>query len=162
MWTGMPGQGHGLQLEETAPRRLRSLGNAKDVFVMVKLSMSDRELAQPPLLCYTESLLPLTETFFNMVNQTTDVLTACLEETRAEELVELASVMERDFPHLTRGARYLKQLANDGRQRAPYSTLGFIAAGPSAALGVGHVQLGRPAPPPKPYKLQVVFHHRQR
>lgn len=79
-----------------------------------------------------------------------------------EELVELASVMERDFPHLTRGARYLKQLANDGRQRAPYSTLGFIAAGPSAALGVGHVQLGRPAPPPKPYKLQVVFHHRQR
>ena len=106
----MPGQGHGLQLDDNLPRRLRSDGNAKDIFVMVKQSMSDAELCQAPLCVYPHSLLASTEAFFNGVNVGNTVLTQRLEDSRMEELNELASAMEADFPHLIRGVRYLRQL----------------------------------------------------
>eukprot|EP00435_Cladocopium_sp_Y103_P064647 s2356_g26.t1 len=33
---GLPGQGYNLQLEDILPRRLRSEGNARDIYCMVK------------------------------------------------------------------------------------------------------------------------------
>ena len=158
--TGMPGQGCNLQLDENLPRRLRSCGNSKDVFGLVKLSMSDQELSQPPLLVHPESMLQVTENFWNRVNQGDTVLTQSLDDSRAEELNRLAERLAIDFPHMARGARYLKLLTQSDRHREPIPRLQFIDSGPRAAVGLGNVQLGRPAPPPKPYKLQVVFHHR--
>ena len=143
----MPGQGHGIQVEENVPRRLRSAGDARDVFAMVKLTMSDDTLCQPPLLVYS-------------LNGRGEVLTQQVEETRAEELNELASALEKDFPHLYRGANYLRLLTNPDRPREECCRLNFIAAGPRASLGYQNVVLGRPPAPPKPHKLQVVFHHR--
>ena len=160
LWAGLPGQGNGLQLEETIPRRLRSEGKSRDIFAMVKLSMSDGILSQPPLCVYPESLLQSTEIFFNGLNSTTSILTQSLDESRAADLSELASVIEADYPHMVRSVRYLRQITNSDRPRAPYTPLQFIAAGPQANAGVGNVQLGRPAPVPKPHKLRVVFHHR--
>lgn len=160
LWAGLPGQGNGLQLEETIPRRLRSDGNGRDIFAMVKLSMSDGILSQPPLCVYPQSLLQSTESFFNCLNSTTSILTQSLDETRAADLNELASVIEVDYPHMGRSVRYLRQITNGDRPRAPYKQLGFISAGPQANAGVGNVQLGRPSPAPKPHKLRVVFHHR--
>ena len=158
----MPGQGHGIQFEENVPRRLRSAGDAKDIFAMVKLAMSDDILCQPPLLVYPHSMLESTERFFNRLTGRVEVLTQQLEETRAEELNELASALERDFPHLYRGANYLRLLTNPDRPRENCCRLNFIAAGPRASLGYQNVCLGRPPVPPKPHKLQVVFHHQAR
>lgn len=157
----MPGQGHGLQLDDAVPRRLRSEGQAKDIFALVKLSMSDGELCQPPLLVLPHSLLSDTEAFVNKLSVEGPVQSPSLDECRAAELIELANTMEVDFPHLSRGARYLRALANPDTPRAPCSPLHFVAAGPRALFEAGGVQLGRPAPPPKPYRLQVVFHHRR-
>ena len=109
---------------------------------------------------YPQSLLQSTESFFNCLNSTTSILTQSLDETRAADLNELASVIEVDYPHMGRSVRYLRQITNGDRPRAPYKQLGFISAGPQANAGVGNVQLGRPAPAPKPHKLRVVFHHR--
>ena len=159
---GMPGQGHGLQLDQHVPPRLRSCGNSRDIFAMVKANMSDDKLSQPPLLVYANSFLSSTERFFNTVNDSNMVLLQSLDDTRAEELIELATAIETDYPHMIRGARYLRLLTDPNRQRQPYSRLRFIEAGPRAALGVGNVQLGQLPPPPKPYKLQVVFHHHER
>ena len=47
---GMPGNGYGLDLEERIPKRLRSEGDSRDIFCMVKALMSDDHLCQPPLL----------------------------------------------------------------------------------------------------------------
>ena len=156
----MPGQGHQLQLEDNLPRRLRSCGNGRDIFAMVKLSMSDRELCQLPLLVHPESMVNMTQNFWNNVNRGDFVLTQSLDPSRAEELNQLANRLELNFPHMARGARYLKTLTQADRRREPLPRLQFVDAGPSAAGGIGHIQLGRPPPPPKPYKLQVVFHHR--
>ena len=160
--TGMPGQGHGIQFEENLPRRLRCDGDARDVFAMVKLTMSDDILCQPPLLVYPHAMLNSTERFFNSLNERGAVLTQQLEETRAEELNELASALDTDFPHLYRGANYLRLLTNPDRPRENCCRLNFIAAGSRASLGYQNVCLGRPPLPPKPHKLQVVFHHRPR
>jgi hypothetical protein len=142
---------------------LRSSGNGRDIFAMVKMSMSHDVLSQPPLLVYPHMLLSNTEAFFNKVNQAdAPVLTAKLEDSRCDELRELSSQLEKDFPHLSRGARYLRQLTEPDRHRGPCCNLNFIDAGPRAGLGFGNLQLGRPPPEPKPYKLQVVFHHQVR
>ena len=155
----MPGAGVGLDLDERVPRRLRSEGNAKDVFACVKASMSDETLIQPPILVYPHSFLPATQAFFNQVNSSSLLLTASLDESRCEELCLLASNIEKDFPHLNRGAGYLKSLTDAQRYRAPAPVLKFIEAGPSASNNLNGMQLGNRAPPPKPYKLQVVFRH---
>lgn len=93
----MPGQGHGLQMEDNVPRRLRACGNGKDVFAMVKLTMSDSALSQPPLLVYPQSLLATTERFWNTVNKGDVVLTQSLEQNRVDDLNQLASRMDADF-----------------------------------------------------------------
>ena len=124
--------------------------------------MSDRELSQPPLAVYPHSLLGTTEEFFNKLSQgVVSLVTAKVDDARQLELIELADQIEKDFPHLIRGARYLRKVACPDRQREPCCKLRFVEAGPRAALGLD-VQLGRPAPPPKPYKLEVTFHHRVR
>ena len=130
---------------------------------MVKMTMSDDALSQPPLLVYPHALLGNTEAFINKINQeNVPVLTANLDQTRCDELAELSAQIACDFPHLGRGARYLQQLIQPDRRREPYPKLSFIAAGPRAVSGLGNLQLGRPPPAPKPYKLQVRFHHQVR
>lgn len=162
--TGMPGQGHNLQLEEHVPKRLRSEGHGRDIFALVKLAMSDSELWQPPLLVLPHSFLRSSEEFFNKVNNDdAPMLRATLEDSRSDELKELSTQMAADFPHLARGVRYLQSLTQPERRRTPCSKLQFVQAGPrGGALDVGSLRLQRQAPEPKPYKLQVVFHHRAR
>ena len=60
--------------------------------------------------------------------------------------------------HLNRAVNYYKDLVNPNRFRFPYTKLEFVAAGPSAHLRLGEIQLGARPPPPKPRHLQVVFH----
>lgn len=156
----MPGGGHGLDLDEKVPRRLRSEGNARDVFCMVKGYMSDDHLSQPPLLVYAHSFLPATQAFVNKINSTELVLRPSLEEGRCEELLELAKHIEQDFPHLQHGAAYLRSLTNADRPHVPYPRLRFIESGPVAFNNhLAGLQLGQRPPDPKPYKLRVVFHH---
>lgn len=100
---GMPGSGVGLTLDERVPRRLRSDGNAKDVFCCVKAAMSDESLIQDPILVLPQSLMPATQNFFNAINRTSVTLRADLEESRCDELRTLAKHLEVDFPHLQRG-----------------------------------------------------------
>lgn len=160
----MPGAGHGLELEEKVPRRLRSEGRSRDIFCMVKQSMSDDHLIQPPILVYPEALLPATSNFFNNINNIDAsgfLLSACLDEGRCQELLDLAENIEKDFPHLQRGVAYLRSLTNQDRQHQLCPRLKFIDAGPSASHGLGDLRLGPRPCPPKPHKLQVVFHHRQ-
>eukprot|EP00435_Cladocopium_sp_Y103_P069103 s569_g32.t1 len=156
---GMPGGGVGLDLDERVPRRLRSEGNSRDVFACVKASMSDQTLIQPPILVFPQSFLPATQSFFNQVNCSRLLLSASLDECRSHELSLLSNSIQQDFPHMTRGANYLKTLTDAQRQRAPPPVLKFIQAGPSAPNNLNGMQLGNRAPPPKPYKLQVVFRH---
>ena len=160
----MPGQGHNLQLEENVPKRLRSDGHGRDIFALVKLAMSDSELCQPPLLVLPHSFLRSTEEFFNKVNNDDcPMLRATLEDSRCSELNELAAQLASDYPHLARGVRYLQSLTQPDRPRTPCSKLQFVQVGPRGrALDVGNLRLNRQPPEPKPYKLQVVFHHRVR
>lgn len=155
----MPGGGHGLDLDERVPRRLRCDGNSKDIFCMVKGTMSDDRLVQPPILVYPHSFLPATESFFNRINTTDMHLTPSLDDERRAELINLADNIEKDYPHMGRGVAYLRSLAGQDQCRQQSPALKFIEAGPSA-LGLGDMQLGPRRLPPKPHKLQVVFHHR--
>ena len=159
----MPGAGHGLDLDEHVPRRLRAEGSNKDVFCMVNAKMSDAFLSQRPVLVFPQSFLGVTEAFFNKVNSCTVLSTASLEDSRCEELQEMAECIEKDFPHMSRGVSYLRSLTDPDRRREPCPRLKFIDAGPSLswAHGLGDLRLGPGLPPPKPYPLQVVFHHRQ-
>ena len=158
---GMPGAGYGLDLDENLPRRLRQEqgGNNKDVFCMVKATMADARLSQPPILVYPQCFLPATQGFFNRINNTNLLMTASLDEGRCEELAELAENIEKDFPHMQRGVAYLRSLMDGDRRRQPLPRLQFVEAGPAASLGLGNLQVGQPPPPPKPHRLQVVFHH---
>ena len=156
---GMPGNGVGLDLDDKVPRRLRMEGNAKDVFAMVKGAMSDGHLIQAPILVYPQAFLPATESFFRKINSCTSFLTASLDEARCQELTEMARFIEMDFPHLQRGVAYLRSLVDSDRPRQPSPTLKFIEAGPKASLGFNNLQLGPQAAPPRPHRLQVVFHH---
>lgn len=149
-----------MALDEHVPRRLRSDGNAKDVFCMVKASMSDDHLIQPPLLVYPDCFLQTTQHFINRINSTDELLSPCLEQARRDELSALADHIQQDFSHLQRAVQYLKALAGEDRARQPCQGLKFIEAGPSASSGLGDLRLGPRPLPPKPRKLQVVFHHR--
>ena len=152
----MPGAGHGLDLDDHVPRRLRSEGSNKDVFCMVKAKMSDESLAQRPLLVYPESFLGVTKSFFDEINSCNTLSTAALEEACCAELSELADSIEKDFPHLGRGVSYLRSLTNAHRHRQPCPRLQFIDAGPSSSSGLADLQLGVDSSP-----LQVVFHHQR-
>jgi len=156
---GMPGGGHGLDLDERVPRRLRCDGNSRDIFCMVKGTMSDEKLVRPPILVYPHSFLPVTESFFNRINSTDLHMTAVLDDQRCTELIELANTIEVDFPHLRRGVDYLRSLTKQDRPRQCCPALKFIEAGPSAIHDLGGFELGNRPPPPKPHKLQVVFRH---
>ncbi|CAK9042286.1 Uncharacterized protein SCF082_LOCUS24342 [Durusdinium trenchii] len=112
---GMPGGGYGMALDEHVPRRLRSDGNAKDVFCMVKASMSDDHLIQPPLLVYPDCFLQTTQHFINRINSTDELLSPCLEQARRDELSALADHIQQDFSHLQRAVQYLKALAGEDR-----------------------------------------------
>jgi len=156
---GMPGGGVGIEMDDNVPRRLRSEGRSKDVFAMVKAAMSDQVLSQPPILVYPHSYLPATQSFVNRINSTTLTMNASLDESRSEELSDLANNIEQDFPHLQRGANYLRSLVNSERARQPFPVLNFIEAGPSASSNLHEFRLGNRVLPPKPYKLQVVYRH---
>jgi len=157
----MPGAGYGLDLDDHLPRRLRleQGGNSKDVFCMVKATMADERLSQPPILVYPQCFLPATQGFFNRINDTNLLVTASLDQGRCEELSELAENIQKDFPHMQRGVAYLRSLMDGDRRWQPLPRLQFIEAGPAASLGLGNLQVGQPPPPPKPHRLQVVFHH---
>ena len=149
--------GH-VQTEERLPIRLRQAGRSRDVFALVKSQMSDLHLSQPPLLVLPESLIHETENFFNAANSTSHVIQQSLEPERCEELQRLSDAFQQDYNHLNRAVNYYKDLVNPNRFRFPYTKLEFVAAGPSAHLRLGEIQLGARPPPPKPRHLQVVFH----
>lgn len=157
----MPNGGVGISTDEQVPRRLRSQGNRKDVFAMVKANMADTILSQPPLLVYPESLLGATENFWNRVNTTDDVLQQSLDCSRVDELQQLSDQIGRDFPHMSRTIQYYKTLMNPQRPRKPYVQLQFVQAGPQASARVGDVLLGEKPLPPRAHRLEVVFHHRR-
>ena len=143
----MPGNGHGLDLDEKVPRRLRQHGNNRDVFAMVKQRMADDRLCQPPILVYPESFLGSTENFFRRINVTNQFLTPSLEEARCNELLELAQNISQDFPHLSRGAAYLKSLTDPNRQFEQCKPLRFVQSGPTALnRGLGDLELGQRPP----------------
>ena len=157
----MPHGGINIEKEENIPRRLRSEGNRKDVFALVKTNMADTCLQQPPLLVWPQSLLGRVEQFWNEINVTDEIVQQQLDPSRAEELLELAAQIQIDFPHMSRAVAYYKTLCEPNRFRKPYERLLFIDAGPSAASRVGDVRLGRKPIPPRPHRLEVVFHHGQ-
>ena len=146
-------------MDEKVPRRLRTEGRAKDVFCLVKGSMSDTTLSQPPILVYPDVFRPATESFINKINSCRSVLTASLDDGRKEELTSLGKCILEDFPHLRRGVEYLKTLTNDDRRREQCPILKFIEAGPSCSNNLGNLRADPQRFPPKPHKLQVVFHH---
>ena len=152
----MPGD---VQVDDRVPRRLRGDGQSKDVFACVKMQMSDGHLSQPPLNVWPQSLLPTTANFWGRLNNTTHSVQQALESERSDELEKLQKAMARDFPHLNRAVAYYGQLLDASRPRKPFEPFKFVGAGPSAADRIPNVQLGEPAPPPKPHHLQVVFHH---
>ncbi len=155
----MPGQGHGLQKDERIPRRLRTEGDSKDVFAMVKSYMSASTLIQPPLLVYPVAFQDSTEDYFNQINRTEEVVQQVLEPERSTELEALADAIEKDFPHMNRAARYYRSLIDAGRPRKPFARLHFLEGGPMAHARVPNVQLGERPPEPMNHWLQVVFHH---
>ena len=122
--------------------------------------MADDRLCQPPILVYPESFLGSTENFFRRINVTNQFFTPSLEEARCDELLELAKNISKDFPHLSRGAAYLKSLTDPNRQFEECKPFRFIQSGPTALnRGLGDLELGQRPPPPMPHKLKVVFHH---
>ena len=156
----MPGNGHGLDLDEKVPRRLRRDGCNRDVFCMVKQTMADDRLVQPPLLVYPEAFLGATQAFFNSINSTKMLVTGKVDHDRSQELLELAENISKDFPHMSRGVDYMRALAAGTTYQQSCGTLKFIESGPGVLnCGLGDLQLGPRPPPPKPYKLKVVFHH---
>lgn len=154
----LPGHGVGLVTEERVPKRLRVLGNSKDVFCLVKLSMSDTTLCQDPLLVYPAGLEASTTHFWGRVSRTTNVLQAHLEDDRKDELKALSKAFMRDFPTLGRSVTYYNSLLDDNRPRQALPCLKFVEVGPHAGARVGAVELGERPPPPKPHHLKVMFH----
>lgn len=155
----MPGGGHNLDLDQKVPRRLRSEGNARDIFAMVKSFMSSQHLIQPPLLVYPESFLANSEQYFIQINITGEVVQQELEDERRDELAALSAAMIKDFPHLDRAFRYYQSLIDMSRPRKPYARLAFLDSGPFQRNGLHNVQLPERPPEPKNHWLQVVFHH---
>lgn len=155
----MPHGGVGIETEENVPRRLRSQGDRRDIFGLVKANMADSTLIQPPLLVWPESLLGAVENFWNRVNVTTEIVQQSLDESRVEELLLLAKHIEQDFPHMSRSVQYYRTLCDHSRPRKPYEQLHFVAAGPQASSRVGDARLGERPPPPRAHRLEVVYHH---
>ena len=158
----MPNNGLGITTEENVPRRLRGQGDRRDIFALVKGFMSDTSLVQDPLLIWPQSLLPSTENFWNRVNQTDEVIQQSLDQSRVDELMLLADQIGRDFPHMSRAIQYYKNLVNPQRPRQPFAQLDFVNAGPQASTRASQMRLGARPPPPRPHRLEVVFHHGQR
>ena len=156
--TDLPGQGHNIQKDERLPKRLRHGGDLSDVFCMVKATMADTLLCQPPLLVFPEAFSHLTAKFFEEVNSTSKVVPLSVDSDRGEELAAFAHALQSEFPHMKRAAEYYYSLINPDRPRRPYAQLAFIEAGPSATTNLSSVELGQPLIPPKPHHLQVVFH----
>ena len=129
LFPGLPGCGLGLATAEKIPRRYRQDGNSKDIFALVKLSMSDTHLSQDPLLVFPEACLGYTEQFFNKVNSTKAIVQQELDEDRVGELQELAAAFKKDFPYMSRAIEYYDDLCNAQRRRAPYPHLDFIDSG---------------------------------
>ena len=152
----MPG---GLEMDDRAPRRLRSEGNNRDIFAMVKQTMSDDHLIQPPILVYPQAFLDATQNFFNRINSTRMLLHPELEESRCEDLLELAQTCSRTF-HTSTGVRCTwSHLLRGQGQLNHVAPLKFIESGPANFNNGGGLRLGQRPVPPRPYKLKVVFHH---
>lgn len=158
-WPAMPHGGVGITTEENVPRRLRGEGDRRDIFGLVKGHMADTCLIQPPLLIWPQSLLGAAENFWNRVNTTDEVVQQSLDQSRVDELMLLADQIGRDFPHMNRAIQYYKKLVDPQRPRQPYAQLQFVAAGPNASSRVTDMRLGARPPPPRPHRLEVVFHH---
>ena len=132
-------------------------GTNRDIFCMVKMNMSDTNVCQKPLLVLPQYLLPETENFFNRMNTTESVVTPVYDPERAEELMQMAEAIGRDFPHMSRSVAFYRSLLAANRQREGFPAIQFITA-PKAAFRWQEIQLGERPPPPKPHCLQVVFH----
>lgn len=158
----MPNNGFGITTEENVPRRLRGQGDRRDIFALVKGYMSDTSLVQDPLLTWPQSLMPTTENFWNRVNVTDEVVQQSLDQSRVDELMLLADQLGRDFPHMSRAIQYYKTLVNPQRPRKPFAQLEFVNAGPQASTRASQMRLGARPPPPRPHRLEVVFHHGRR
>lgn len=157
----LPRRGIDLDMEERVPRQLRQEDTSNDVFALLKLNMSSKELSQRPLLVYPASLLPETEHFWGRVNSTNMAYHAELEPERKAELEELAAALERDFPHYTRAVDFYRKLVkpDEGRYQ-PYPEIKFLRY-PKASRRWCDLNLGERPLPPKPHHLQVVFHRKQ-
>lgn len=158
-WPAMPNGGVGVETEERVPRRLRGAGDRKNIFALVKGNMADSSLIQPPLLVWPESLLGATEHFWNRVNSTAETIQQELDPSRAQDLLLLADQIESDFPGMDRAVRYYRSLVDAGRPRKNYEHLQFVEDGPQASARMGDVRIGQRPAPPRPHKLEVVFHH---
>ena len=158
-WPAMPNGGVGVETEERVPRRLRGAGDRKDIFALVKGNMADSSLIQPPLLVWPESLLGATEHFWNRVNSTAETIQQELDPSRAQDLLLLADQIESDFPGMDRAVRYYRSLVDAGRPRKNYEHSQFVEDGPQASARMGDVRIGQRPAPPRPHKLEVVFHH---
>lgn len=149
-------------VDNNVPRRLRELGDAKDIYAMVKMQMSDNVLIRCPLNVWPQKFLTVTESFWNHCNNTRHVVQQSMDPERVAELDKLRKAIERDYPHLRRAANYYKNLLDASRPRQSFYKLDFVDSGPNAAQRVANlnVQLGARAHPPRPHCLKVVFHRR--
>jgi hypothetical protein len=82
-----------------------------------------------------------------------------MDPSRAQDLLLLAGQIESDFPAMGRAVSYYKSLVDAGRPRKSYEHLQFVEDGPQASARVGDVRVGQRPAPPRPHKLEVVFHH---
>ena len=157
--SAMPGN---VVVNSTVPRRLRQDGDTNDIYALVKMQMSDTILIQEPLSVWPESFSRITNSFWGKVNTTRNVVQQHLDPERIEELERLRKAIEKDFPHLQRGANYMKSLVDMSKARQPYYKLDFVESAPDASerIALANVQLGARAPPPRPHCLKVVFHRR--
>ena len=156
--TDLPGQGTTMQKDDRAPKRLRREGDHFDVFALVKGSVSDAQLVQPPLLVYPEAFKDSTMRFWEQVNRTNATFHHAFDEDRAAEVQTLATALEKDYPHMERVVKYYRSLLVEQPNRKPYTQLAFVAAGPRATENLSAVTLGEAPTPGTAHKLQVVFH----
>lgn len=154
----MPRRGADLQLDQRLPRHLRGDDNARDIFALVKMNMSDKVLCQDPLLVWPTALLPDTERFFGSMNDANSpVVVSTIDPDRGQELSWLADALAKDYPHMNRAVAFYNSLLDERRPRVPFPEIRFVRA-PKAHVRWAEVNLGERAPPPKPHHLQVVFH----
>ena len=156
---GLPHQGQDLELEERQPRAWGGHDSSRDVFCMVKQTMSCPHLCQPPLLVWPAALEPQSRQLFDVCNRPDCPTLGCtLKEERVEELRLLRDAIARDFPHMQRTVRWYSGMIDRSQGRTTPAFLSFLRHNTAHDLDDFNHQLGERPVPPKPHELQVVFH----